>query len=108
MAAYPSFPQLIGSTREAIDDLVLDRSVAGGAKSRAFYATKKNRFKIRHLLSATDAATLEAFYDTNRLLTVTLAWGGNGSSYTVLFEGPLRPESLGGGLTRYDVMLSEQ
>lgn len=109
MAAYPSFSQLLASNEEGVDDLTLDRAVNGSVKARAFYTSRKRRFNLRHYLSSSERATLQTFYDTNRLLTVTLTWVADGQAYTCLFAGPPRWDfSPGGGNSIVDVMLVQQ
>ena len=88
MAAYPTLPQQIGSTEAWADDLVPDRSVSGGVKVRAFYTGVKRKFTVKHWLNATDLATLKTFYTTNRLLTFTFVWAGDGQTYTCVFGAP--------------------
>ena len=86
MAAYPLVNVLRrGSTEEWIDDLVADRTVNGSVKVRALYSVKKRRFILRHLLNAAERATLQTFYNTNRLLTITLVWPVDGITYTCVF-----------------------
>jgi hypothetical protein len=94
MASYPTYPQLVGSTEEWVDDLVADRAVNGAVKVRAMYSDKKRRFILRHRLTkaqiytdylGTAANALQTFYTTNRLLTVTMTWQPDGQTYTCLF-----------------------
>jgi len=108
MAAYPSHAQLIGSTEEWVDDVVLDRSVSGTVKARGFFTAKKRRFSVRHVLGATDRGTFQTFYNANRLLAVTFTWTGDGVTYTCLIEGPPRYVYIGNGWTDVDVKLIEQ
>jgi hypothetical protein len=109
VAAYPSLTQLLNSTEEWVDDIVLDRAVNGTVKARAFFAAKKRRFVLQHDLSSTDRATLQTFYNTNRLLAVTLTWAADAQSYTCLFEGPPKINGyLGAGYASVTVVLAEQ
>lgn len=110
MASYPSFHQrLEGSVKETLDDLVLDRAMNGALKARAYYSAVKFRFTVRHILTTAELATLQTFYNTNRLLTVTFTWERDSVAYTCLFEGPLkevtyhRPD-----LIEVEVRLSQQ
>lgn len=89
MANYPTssaMPQVLGSSEEWLDDLTVDQAVGGGARVRAMYPAKKRRFIVKHWCSAADRATLQTFYDTNRLLTFTFTWAVDAANYTVLFE----------------------
>jgi hypothetical protein len=87
MADYPAFPQLIGSQQGWADDQVNDVAVNGRPMARAFFDGKKRVFKIMHLLDNTDIATLESFYDTNRLLDFVFRWKCDGPQYNVMFDG---------------------
>jgi hypothetical protein len=109
MATYPAaYKQLIGSVEEWLDDVIVDRATGGTAKGRSFYTAKKRRFKVRHILAATDRAAFQTFYDTNRTLAVTFVWAGDGVTYTCLFEGAPKYQYLGAALTQIDVQLAEQ
>ena len=110
MAVYnTSFKQLIeGSSEDWVDDVIVDRAVNGATKVRAFFTAKKRAFTVRHVLGATDRGTLQTFYDTNRALSVTFTWNGDGQTYTCLFDGPPKVHNLGGSLTQIDVKLVEQ
>lgn len=102
-ATYPSFPQLVGSTQEFLDDVVVDQAVNGAVKVRGFFSGRKSRFVLKHHLVATDLATLLAFYDANRLLTVAMTWALDGNAYTCLFNGA--PKVSPGDGTGSDVMV---
>jgi hypothetical protein len=85
-----SYPTLGGGIRQGSqeiwdDDLLSDRSVNGSVRARAFFASKKRRFLVKHLLNATDRATLETFYDTNRALVLTFTWPPSGVVYSCVF-----------------------
>ena len=108
MAAYPSFPQLVGSTEEWVDDIILDRAVGGGVKSRSFFAAKKRRFLVSHSLNATDRGTLQTFYNTNRALAITFVWNGDGQTYTCLFEEAPKIHYESGIWADIEVRLAEQ
>jgi hypothetical protein len=99
MATYGTFPQLISSTEEGIDDIKIDRATNGAVKARSFFAVRKRRWKLRHLLNATDLATLLSFYDSYRTAANTFVWVRDGSTYTVLFEGPPQYETVKPGAT---------
>jgi len=87
MADYPvtTLGLRIGSTEEWIDDVVADRTVNGAVKVRALYSGKKRKFLLRHLLNSSQRGTLQTFYDTNRLLVVTLLWPVDSVSYSCVF-----------------------
>lgn len=108
MAAYPSFPQLIGSTEGWVDDLVLDRAVDGSVYGRAFYPAKKRTFELRHIVGNTDLATFKAFYDTNRLIPVEMTWVRDGEEYSCRFNGAPRLTYIDRNLTELLVPLLEE
>lgn len=109
MAAYPSFPQLIEGAEDGwVDDLVFDRAVNGDLKVRAFYPGKKRTFKVPHVLNRVDFATLEAFYDTNRLLAVEFTWVRDGQTYTCMFGGPPQIVHIDRYRSRVTSLLLEQ
>lgn len=109
MATYPAFPQLADSVEEWIDDIVVDRASNGGTKARSFFTTKKRRFVVRHILGATDASTLQTFYDTYKTAANSFYWEGDRQTYTVLF-GPsgVRPRHLAGPYIEFTVELLQQ
>jgi hypothetical protein len=100
MATYPStYLQLKDSTEEGVDGLQLDRAVNGSVKARAFFTARKRKWRLKHVLNATDLNALLSFYDTNRTAANTFTWVRDGASYTVLFEGPPQYETLKPGGT---------
>jgi hypothetical protein len=108
MNAYPSFPQLIGSAVNDADDLIVDTAVSGSSKARSFYANRKAHILLKHNLSDADLATLEAFYDANKLLAVAFTWQRDGSSYTCLMAGPPQKAIVSGFYSTVTVNLVEQ
>ena len=117
MAAYPSYPQLIDSREEWVDDLVADRSVSGGVKVRSMFTAKKRRFLLRHRLTkaqvytdylGTAANALQTFYDTNRALTVTMTWTPDATVYTCLFAGAPRVTWFSPNIADVEVELLQQ
>ena len=91
MAAYPTFVcgQSIGSTEDILDDLQVDRASNGTPRIRAIYSATKKQFSIRHAhATSAEKVTLDAFYDTNRLLSFTFVWAGDGATYTCYFAAP--------------------
>jgi len=87
MAAYPFVSVLRrGSQEEWVDDIVTDRTVNGSVKVRALYPAKKRRFILRHLFNATERASLQTFYDANRLLNITMVWPVDSVTYTCVFS----------------------
>ena len=88
MATYPTLPVDPSSRRITRDGRDEQLAVGGGTYIRNFYSADKYDFEIRHsMLSATDLATLAAFYATNATLTVDLLWPEDGVTYTGLRFG---------------------
>lgn len=91
MAAYPTFAcgQSLGSTETILDDIVVDRASNGVPRLRAFYTATKKQFSVLHeRITPAEKATLDAFYQTNRLLSFTFVWAGDGVTYTCRFTAP--------------------
>jgi hypothetical protein len=106
VANYPTFPQLLGSTRETFDDLTLDRAIDGTGRGRAFFVGRQDRFVLRHVLRPADWTTLLTFYDTNRTLPITLKFDGDGATYSnVMFSRAPRPVYEGAGWIEAEVNL---
>lgn len=117
MAAYPSYPQLVDSREEWIDDLVADRAVNGSVKVRAMFSSKKKRFLLKHRLTkaqiytdyaGTAANALQTFYNTNRALAVTMTWTPDATAYTCLFAGAPRLTWINPNVADVDVELLQQ
>lgn len=112
MAAYPTFPQLIGSSVKWVDDLNLDRASGGGVRGRAFYSGKKAVVTLRHRLTNTQLGTLASFYDSNRTTGgVSVVWQQDNSTLSNLwFDGPPSPEPVADAplYSDVEVNLSEQ
>lgn len=104
MPSYPSFAQLRASEEQTLDDIVIDRAVNGTPKSRAFYTARKKIFRIRHkCLLAADKATLNTFYETNRLLNFDFTWNADSVLYSCRFAGPIKYTLAAGGRWEADV-----
>lgn len=79
------FPQLDGSAIEWVDDVRTDRTMAGTAKTRSLYTSKKRSFRLVHRVSAASFADYETFYDTYRKIPFSFTWAGTGTTYTCRF-----------------------
>lgn len=89
MAAYPDFDQVIGSSREFLDDLQVDEAVDGSARSRAFFPAVKVRLRLVHKMTEAEIDTLMTFYNANRVLpSVDVQWKCDGPIYVCVFAGP--------------------
>jgi hypothetical protein len=85
VASYPTFGQLLGSEHEPFDDIQIDRAIDGTGYARAFFATTKHRFTLRHILTLAERDQLLAFYASNRTVPVDLVWQFDAATYTNLF-----------------------
>lgn len=88
MATYPTFPQVIGSSLDLVDDLQVDEAVDGSARARAFFPAAKHAMHLAHVLDDTDLATLITFYNDHRAdPSVSVQWKPdcNGTTYTCVF-----------------------
>lgn len=108
MNDYPSYDQLVTSGMDLLDDIAVDRSTSGAARSRSFYPSPKRRFTVEHLLDDTDYADLLTFYTANRGDTVSLTWDKDGQAYTCLFAQAPKPSFADHPFTRVTVVLEEQ
>jgi hypothetical protein len=108
MATYGTWGQLVGSTEEWVDDIAIDRAVNGGAKARAFFTAKKRRWTLRHVLTEAELGALQTFYDTYRTSANTFTWSGDGTSYTVIFDGAPSLTPTGSRMTEVQVRLVQQ
>lgn len=111
MAAYPTFPQLFKeSERVTEDDIAVERAIGGLAWGAAFYTATKARFRVTHVLNATDLATLRTFYNTNRQTTFSFTWQKTSTAFaTCIFGAPLREvANLSPTLTKVEMVIVEQ
>lgn len=108
MNDYPAYNQLLSSSMVVLDDITVDRSASGTARSRYFYPAAKRQFAVVHLLDNTDLADLEAFYTANRALAVSFTWAKDDSVYTCLFSGPMKYAFPDPNWTQVTVTLEEQ
>ncbi len=85
MATYPSLLTLRDSTDERDAGIVPARATNGALRVRVMYPTDKRSFEVRHLLTSAERATLEAFYQSEKLADVSYRWPADGVTYTVRF-----------------------
>lgn len=97
MPTYPLTKFAEGSKITYKDDIAIDRAENGTTKARAYYATRKREFLAKHVYATlSDKNSIESFYDSNRLLSVTLNWI-DGNAYTVLLAAaPVITPRIGG------------
>jgi len=110
VANYPAFPQRLGSVRETLDDLRLERAIDGTGYGRALFAATKSRFTVLHVLTYANLATLEAFYQAQRNVQFDIVWQGEGDvTYTgLLFEEPVRKTELGAGWVAVESRIAQK
>lgn len=85
MPAYPTFPQMEGSTFETLSGRVLVKGSDGVARSSTQYDSVKRRFKIRHLLQTADLTTLLTFYEDNLSSAFDFVWALDSQTYSCVF-----------------------
>ena len=89
MATYPTLPTRAGGDPQPINGIEIDRAEDGTARGRSFHSTDKVRFSLEHpYLTATQKATLAAFYTTNRLLAFDYVSTSSGATHSCLFSRP--------------------
>lgn len=105
--AYPTFSQLATSTATQLDDVITERASDGTLRGRALASGRKQRFDLRHVLTAADVATLDAHYDANRAVEFSMTWSGDATAYTVIYTAPPQYKPLGGGYFEANVKLEQ-
>lgn len=105
--AYPSLPQLLGSTAKQIDERVTERASNGTLRARMLASGRKQQFELRHVLDATDRAILDAHYDANRAAEFDLDWSLDGATYTVVYAAPPQYKAIGRRLVEATVQMEE-
>jgi hypothetical protein len=88
MADYPAALVQSHPAREPWrDKLLVSYSRGANFKGRRLASAKKRDFEFAHTLTSDERATLEAFYDANRLLTFNFWWTESpGTIYVVAFS----------------------
>ena len=107
MAAYPNIGQTSQSRESWIDDVQIERASNGSARGRALFAGRKLQLQVSHVVERSDVATLLAFYDSNRLLPVSVTWAGDGVTRSMLFDAPPDVQPEGGAVWRVTCRLVE-
>lgn len=84
MAAYPTLPLQPGSADTPSQKA--ESFVNGAGGHNVYWPAQKKRFVLKHILSASQRATLDAFFVTNQYLSnITFLWQEDGVTYTVKF-----------------------
>lgn len=82
MATYPTLSQSYESDRQRLDGILTDEGGDGSLWVRQSYPTDKYAFTVIHIVDATQKATLEAFYSTNKALQFDLVFRDDMTAYT--------------------------
>lgn len=87
MAAYPAFFTLADSVLVPDAGLEPERATNGALRLRRLWSADKATAELGHLLTASQKATLDAFYAANKDLDVTYTWpaAAGGGTYTMRF-----------------------
>lgn len=108
MATYP-MPKCglsLGTAREKLDALKMERTTSGALRGRSMWTTPKHRYSLVHAsctLTETDA--LESSYDTNRASnSMTFTWKESGATITARWVS-FRRVPLGKTLSRVETVL---
>lgn len=107
MAAYPNLGQTTESRESWEDDVKIDRASNGTARGRALFAGRKLALQIAHICERAEVDSLLAFYDSNRLLSVDVAWSGDNVTREMIFSAPPDVQLEGGRLWRVTSRLVE-
>jgi hypothetical protein len=90
VAAYPTLPTSYQSDPRPIKGTAIDRAEDGTARVRSYFASDKVSFSIKHeWLSASQKATLDAFYAANRMLTFDYTSPADSVTRTCVFTAPI-------------------
>jgi hypothetical protein len=87
MAAYPSFPQIVGSKRISDDGTILDRAESGKPRLRQYYTEVRRSFDILHDVDGADKDTILAHYDADKANVFNFTFKGDNMVYTVRYLG---------------------
>lgn len=107
MAAYPSLPITASSSSTRLDGFVSLRASNGALKVRKMMSGEKMEWTVQHELTASQKATLESFYQSNKTSDVDFTWPGDGNTYTARFIGAPLYVAQPGGWYRATVRLAE-
>ena len=86
MAAYPTLPWGRNNTKISREGGFQPvRATNGALKVRKLYSTEKKQWDIEHWLTDAQKATLETFYQANKVLNITVTTPDDGATYTARF-----------------------
>ena len=97
MADFPFTPGM-GSERIPRPSTKVDFDGDNAPRVRSLADEKYDYKIVLPCLSATDFATLQTFYDTNRLLVWNLTWAGGASAGVKFGQGRPKDKFLGNGV----------
>lgn len=107
MAAYPDFPQLIGSRFDGKSGKETKRATSGKPRTRTRFSKVWREGVILHELSDAQLATLVTFYDDNDGIPFTFTSAQDGVTYNVEFVEYPQAVAIGGGYHDVEVALQE-
>jgi hypothetical protein len=85
MAAYPTYKQQYGSTRESTSGTQVDRAESGKARFRSFYPGQYHTFRIVHECTTAEKNAILAHYGSNHSNSFSFNFAGDGANYTVRY-----------------------
>lgn len=104
--AYPTYDIMIGASVAVDTGVQIERATNGSARGRSFFAAPKKRFRVAHVLNASQLTSFRAYIAA--MTSDSFTWPGDGLSYTVVLSGDPKEKPLGGGVyTEVELELSE-
>lgn len=107
MAAYPNFPQLMGTKLPGDDGVQISRATSGRPRLRTRFSQVWHAGVIIHELDQTDVQTLLDFYNDNRMIPFIFTYALDGVDYTLQFSDYPQVIPKGGGYSDVTVSVVE-
>lgn len=106
MAAYPSGLAIcLDSSFVTQDGICIARASNGDVRGQILYTADRKDFTLVHkAIDATDKATLDTFYTTNKALEFTMTWIDSVEYNCIFVPRPIKYTLLGG--SRYTAQVS--
>lgn len=87
LTTYPIYLQYLGSKERHVRGRRAVRATNGAIKVRTFFTTQKRAFEVAHLhLTSAEKTAWDAFYAANTNTLFSFIWGGDGQTYSVVFD----------------------
>lgn len=105
-----TYSQSVESEEMLYDEIIVDRTVAGGIKTRASIpvANVKKQFKVIHpVLTLAQKDDVITFYKNNRDQDFYFTWKANSTQYLVRYIGVPVIGIIGGGFYRVEFSIAE-